>query len=54
MMDEYHPRYAFLAYGIIGLFLGIGSFFLRREAENEFNVGEEQAETELSSELLEN
>ena len=52
-MEKYHPKYAFLAYGCYGLFLGIGSFFLSNEAESDFIAGDEPVPSEWSSELLE-
>jgi len=51
MMDQYHPRYAFLAYSIWGLVLTISSFFLTKEAEIEFNPGEETV-SHYSSEIV--
>jgi hypothetical protein len=32
-MERYHPRYAYLGYGIFGLFLAICCIFLSKEAE---------------------
>jgi len=52
MMDQYHPKYAFLTYSIWGLVITICSFFLSREAEKEFNPGEVEIISHLSSELL--
>jgi hypothetical protein len=52
MMDKYHPRNAFLGYAIIGFILGIFSFFLNKEAENEFVDGEIPEDTDWSSELF--
>jgi len=51
MMEQYHPRYAFLAYGIVGLILGVCCFFLSKEAEIE--VFEEVDQSDFSSEVLE-
>jgi hypothetical protein len=53
MTEEYHPKYAFLAYAIMGFILTIVSCFLSREAENEYNIGEEVV-SQFSSELLSN
>lgn len=51
-MDQYHPKYAFLIYGVFGGVLGLSCFFLRREAENEYVDGEVPELTEWSSELI--
>jgi len=51
MMDQYHPKYAFLTYSIWGLIITICSFFLTKEAEIEFNPGEDMV-SHYSSELL--
>lgn len=53
MMEIYHPKYAFLAYGIWGVILFIISFFLSKEAEIEFIPGEEVI-SHYSSELVSN
>lgn len=53
MMEKYHPKYAFLAYGCYGLFLGVATFFLSAEAEQEFIAGDEPVLTEWSSEIEE-
>mmetsp|Transcript_1696 Transcript_1696/g.2992 ORF Transcript_1696/g.2992 Transcript_1696/m.2992 type:complete len:173 (-) Transcript_1696:582-1100(-) len=53
MMDQYHPRYAFLAYGVYGIILGSACFFLNKEAEKEYLDGEEPELTHWSSELME-
>lgn len=50
-MEKYHPKYAFLGYGFYGLFLGIATFFLSNEAEQEFILGEEPEPSEWSSVL---
>ena len=52
MMDEYHPKYGFLAYGINGVILFFCCFFLSRESENELNEGEVDEFTIVSSEVL--
>lgn len=54
MMEKYNPRYAFLGYGIYGLFVGTSCFFLSNEVEREYIIGEEPIPSEFSSELLEN
>jgi hypothetical protein len=53
-MEKYNPRYAFLGYGIYGLFVGTSCFFLSNEVEREYIIGEEPIPSEFSSELLEN
>jgi len=39
-MERYHPRYAFLGYGIYTLFLSIACFFLSSDAEKIYLEGE--------------
>ena len=51
MMDNYHPKWAFLIYGIFGFLLGILCFFLNSEAEKE--VIEDFLISEYSSEIME-
>lgn len=50
-MERYHPRYAFLLYGVSGLILGICCFFLSSDAEKNYIAGEKEIITEWSSEL---
>ncbi len=40
MMEKYHPKYAYLGYGIFGLFLGTACLFLSKKAERDFLPGE--------------
>lgn len=50
--DRFHPKYAYLGFGIFGLFLGICCCFLSSEAEREFQVGEQSIFlTEFSSQI---
>jgi len=51
-MERYHPRYAFLGYGIYTLILGIACFWLSSDAEKIYLEGEVQYVSEYSSELL--
>jgi hypothetical protein len=51
-MERYHPRYAFLGYGIYTLILGIACFWLSSDAERIYLEGEVQYVSEYSSELL--
>jgi hypothetical protein len=51
-MERYHPRYAFLGYGIYTLFLAIACFWLSSDAEKIYLEGEVQYVSEYSSELL--
>ena len=53
MMDNVHPKWAFLAYGISGFIVAICCIFLSKEAENEVNEGEVIEITEWSSALEE-
>lgn len=50
MMENYHPRWAFLIYGVFGFLLGILCFFLNSEAEKE--VAEDYLISEYSSEIM--
>jgi len=52
MMEKYNPRYAFLGYGIYGLFVGTSCFFLSSEVEREYIISEEPIASEFSSEFL--
>jgi len=52
--NNVHPKWAFLFYGSYGLFLGIISLFLNREAEQEYYTEEELAPSEYSSEIGKN
>lgn len=54
LLQDVHPKWAFLVYGCWGIVLGIGCCFLSAEAERDFLEGEEPAPTEFSSEILEN
>jgi len=51
MLENCHPKYAFLGYGIYGFFLGTACLFLNKEAENEFGTAEELKPSEYSSDL---
>lgn len=51
-MERYHPRYAFLGYGIYTLLLAIACFWLSADAERIYLDGEEIYVSEYSSELL--
>ena len=51
MMEKYHPKYAFLGYGIYGLFLGIACFWLSAASEREFVRGEVREHSDYSSQL---
>ena len=54
MMDSVHPKYAFLAYAILELIIGISCIFLNSEAEKEvINLdGVREVETDYSSVLI--
>ena len=52
MMERYHPRNAFLFYGVYGLVVMVACFFLSSEAELNYLVGEKEIITEWSSEVL--
>lgn len=52
MMERYHPRYAFLIYGIYTFILAIASCFLSSDAEKIYMEGESPPLSEYSSELL--
>ena len=52
MLENFHPKYAFLAYAIYGFFLGTACLFLNNEAENEFKSEADLKASEYSSELL--
>lgn len=52
--NNVHPKWAFLGYGCFGLFLGICSIFLNREAEHEYHTADELALSDYSSELESN
>lgn len=51
-MENYHPKYAFLGYGIYGFILGIACFFLSRNSERDFLPGEEPVRSDYSSEVM--
>jgi len=53
VLQETHPKYAFLGYAIMGFIVGVSCIFLSHEAEREYLPGEEPDPTEFSSELLE-
>jgi hypothetical protein len=52
-MEDIHPKWAFLIYGIWGAVLGIVCIFLSAEAEIELNEGEEEYESHFSSAYVE-
>jgi len=52
MLDNIHPKYAFLGYGILGLFLATGAIFLSSEAEQEVINDNDGWASEYSSEIL--
>jgi MFS family permease len=52
MMERYHPRNAFLLYGVYSLVVGIACFFLSSNAELNYIPGEKEIITEWSSEVL--
>lgn len=52
MLDNIHPKYAFLGFGILGLFLAIGSCFLSSEAEFEVINDNDMWASDYSSEIL--
>jgi hypothetical protein len=52
MMERYHPRYAFLGYGIYTLILSISCFWLSSDAEKIYLDGEVPPTSEYSSEIL--
>jgi hypothetical protein len=51
-MEDIHPKWAFLMYGIWGGILGIVCFFLSAEAEKERNDGEEEEISHFSSDYV--
>ena len=53
IMEDIHPKWAFLAYGCFGLLVGIACCFLSREAEVELLEGEEEYVSHFSSEYTE-
>jgi len=53
MLDTFHPKYAFLGYGVLGLCLAAGSFFLSAEAEIDNSDGDDFMITQYSSEYME-
>lgn len=53
MMENVHPKWAYLAYGIVGLIVAVCCIFLSKEAEKEYNEGEIIEITEWSSALEE-
>ena len=52
-MEKYHPKYAFLGYGIFGLFVFISCIFLSDDAEKEYLRGDEPMLSEWSSVIQE-
>jgi len=53
VLQDSHPKWAFLTYGCWGLVLFVACFFLSADAEKEYLDGEEPELTEFSSEYLE-
>jgi len=51
MMERYHPKNAFLMYGLYSLVVMVCCFFLSSEAELNYLVGEKEIITEWSSEI---
>ena len=49
-MEDYHPKWAFLSYGIYGLIIAIACIFLSKEAEMEYVEGEPEYVSHFSSE----
>lgn len=50
VLQDYHPKYAFLGHGVFGFILFVACFFLSADAERDYNEGEEPELTEFSSE----
>ena len=48
-MEKFHPKYAFLGYGLFGLFVFISCIFLSSDAEKDFLKGDEPMLSEWSS-----
>lgn len=52
VMEDIHPKWAFLMYGIWGGIIGIACFFLSAEAEADRLEGEEEYESHWSSDYV--
>jgi len=52
MLDNIHPKYAFLGFGVVGLCLAVGACFLSSEAEQEVIDDNDMWASEYSSEIL--
>lgn len=52
VMEDIHPKWAFLMYGIWGGIVGISCFFLSAEAEADRLEGEEDYESHFSSDYV--
>jgi len=53
MLDRFHPKYAFLGVGCLGLCLAIGAIFLSPDAEKEELSDDDFMITQYSSEYME-
>ena len=53
LMEDVHPKWGFLIYGIIGALLGISCLFLSKDAEKEINEGEQDYVSYWSSHYTE-